>query len=579
MIFTPVEVSAYYAARVPGVKQNGAKQWRGACPVHNGKDPNFAVESDTGMAVCHSQCGKGWDMIGLEMEIAGTIFPAAKRDVFAIIGRPEPSPSDAEIEATYDYCSADGIVSYQVVRKCGKRFLQRRPNGHGGWIWGLGSAAPLPFHLPQMLNAPMVWIVEGERDVLTMERHGQVATCNNGGAGNFKPELVPWFSGKHVLILPDYDQPGRDHALKVAALLKPVAESVRIVELAGLPEKGDVTDFLAIKGNTIADVLDACERGQDWTPEWEFSIPLRYEGDKYLRTLQQEIEAEGGMDRFWDFSLHEGIPTPFAKLTMQFGGGMRAGEVYVLGADQGMGKTSLALQFALAALRDRKGVLFYSLEMGWRDVFQRFVAIQARVDLLEFQWSQRRHDDVSGELESLKAAARDLLAYRMLVNVRSGITPEYLVEECQRLKARERVDFVVVDHMQLMATTGSVRGDYEKFTAISRAMKDTAKAISCPILLVSQTSRNAAHQHRTEPEVSDLRGSGAIEEDAAAVMLLYADKDDRERTLRAGTFAKGPVKTWLKLGKNRYGLAGCQLELLHFKRFTRFDLPTMEVLR
>jgi KaiC/GvpD/RAD55 family RecA-like ATPase len=575
--FTATEVQRYYSNRVPALKFNGAKEVRCACPVHGGKNLNFAVNSETGMATCHSKCSKGWDILGLEMELTTANFPTAKRSVYSIIGRPEPSQYESEIVDTYDYQGADGQVLYQVVRKCRAHdFGQRRPNGHGGWTPGLGGAAPVPFRLPKLVPAEMVWVVEGEKDVLTMERHGQVATTNNGGAGNFKAELAHWFMFKHVGIIADFDKAGRDHALKVAALLKSVADSVRIVELPGVPEKGDVSDFLAIKGNTIEHVLKAYQSAPEWTPEWEWSWPLRYESDKYIRTLVEEIEAEGGMDRFWDFTLHEGVHTPFHKLTQALGGGMRPGEVYVLGADQGSGKTSLALQFATKAIMSRKGVLFYSLEMGWRDVFQRLVAIHARVDLLEFQWAQRRRENVQSEVRLLQASTAELSQYRLLVNVKSGITPEHLVEECARLKERERIDLVIVDHMQLMASTGNVRGDYEKFTAISRAMKGTAKEINCPILLVSQTSRTANKDHRAELDVSDLRGSGAIEEDAAAVLLLYSDRDDCKRALAAGTFCKGPVRNWLKVGKNRYGSAGNCLELLHFKGCTRFDLAARD---
>jgi replicative DNA helicase len=124
----------------------------------------------------------------------------------------------------------------------------------------------------------------------------------------------------------------------------------------------------------------------------------------------------------------------------------------------------------------------------------------------------------------------------------------------------------------MMATTGSVRYEYEKFTTISRAMKQTAVELNVPVLLVSQTSRSNAERKTLELEVSDLRGSGAIEEDAAAVFLLYEDKDDRKSHISAGTYAKGPVKSWLKLAKNRYGGQGSYLPLWHFKRFTRFDL-------
>jgi KaiC/GvpD/RAD55 family RecA-like ATPase len=576
MEFTRSEVRAYYTSRFPNIAWGSSKEIRTACPVHGGSRPSFAIDTETGLAHCFSSCSKGWDMLGLEMELQASKFPAAKRSVFRIIGRPAPTQDEENIEATFDYQRRDGTVAYQVVRLCGKQFKQRRPNGIGGWIWDLKGVSPLLFHLPQLLDAEFVWIVEGEKDVLTMERNGQVATCNSAGAGKFGPELAPWFAGKRVAILPDFDQTGRDHAVKVAEILQPVAASVRIVELPGLPNKGDVSDFLTLKGTRFQDVLDAYQQAQEWTPEWEFWIPLRYESDKYIRTLEQEIEAEGGLEKFWDFTLHEGVHTPFHTLTKNLGGGMRAGEVYVLGADQGSGKTSLALQFATKAMQSRKGVLFYSLEMGWRDVFQRLVAIHARVDLLDLQWAQRAHQTVTGIVDSLNSAARELMAARLLVNVKTGITPDYLVEECDRLKKNERIDLVIVDHMQLMASTGNVRGDYEKFTSISRAMKETAKAINCPVLLVSQTSRTAFKDHRPELDVSDLRGSGAIEEDAAAVLLLYADYEDAKRAKENHTFAKGPVRTWLKIGKNRYGMAGNHLELQHFKSFTRFDMAAHE---
>jgi replicative DNA helicase len=226
---------------------------------------------------------------------------------------------------------------------------------------------------------------------------------------------------------------------------------------------------------------------------------------------------------------------------------MRRGEVYVIGGSQGSGKTSMGLQFILAALRAKFGVLEFSMEMGWREVFQRLVALEARVDLLEFARAQRHNGFVQGDRVELDRVAAEISQYALTVSTRSGVTPEYVVTECERLRKRQAVDFVVLDHMQLMATTGSVRGDYEKFTAISRAMKEVARSLDAPVLVLSQTSRNQAHDKRAELEVSDLRGSGAIEEDAAAVMLLYPDREDAQRCMESGLFARGPVKTWLKL--------------------------------
>ena len=174
--------------------------------------------------------------------------------------------------------------------------------------------------------------------------------------------------------------------------------------------------------------------------------------------------------------------------------------------------------------------------------------------------------------KGLGRSTGELAEFPLMVSTKGGVTPEYLQEETARLRSRERIDLVVVDHMQLMAATGSVRGDYEKFTSISRTLKQTAMEVKIPVLLISQTSRSNSSAMRSELEVSDLRGSGAIEEDACAVMLLYPEKEDRERALAEGRFAKGPLKTVLKLGKNRYGWQGVEIPLMHHKTCTRFDL-------
>jgi len=572
MEFTPNEIRTYYAARVPRLKQTDGREWRGTCPVHQGKNPNFAVNALTGFAHCHSGCGKGWDVIGFEMALYGKTFPEAKAAVFRIIGRPEIPWQERDVEAIYTYTDESEKPMYRVLRKTGKRFSQQRPDGRGGWEWGLGATTPVPFGLSAVVKSETVFITEGEKDALTLERLGLVGTCNNGGAGNFKPELVKWFAGKRVGIFPDNDEKGRAHALKVAAMLAPVALSVRIVELPGLPEKGDVSDFVAA-GGTVEQVQAFYDAAVEWTPEWEFSSTVPAASDRYVKRFADAVAECGGLDGFWDFTRQSGIPTPFTRLSKALGGGMRPGEVYVIGGNQGSGKTSLALQFILSTLRALLGVLLFSMEMGHRDVFQRLCSILARVDLLEFRELQKNYPDAlryADMRRSLSRAGGELEGLPLLVSTKPAITPEFIVEESTRLKQRQRVDLIAVDHLQLMSATGSVRGDYERFTAISRALKQVAMELAVPVLLVSQTSRNNSTEKRSELDVSDLRGSGAIEEDAAAVMLIYPDSEDRKRTLAAGTFAKGPVRSWLKLGKNRYGLQGSYMPLAHLKSTTQF---------
>jgi KaiC/GvpD/RAD55 family RecA-like ATPase len=575
MIFTPSEVHSYYAARVPALRITSQREWRGPCPVHNGKDPNFAVNAETGLAQCHSQCGCGWDIISLEMEMGGLDFPRAKERVFELLGRPRIPWEERNVEATYNYTDAAGKLLYQVLRYHGKTFKQRRPDGNGGWIWGLGNVQRVPFRLQKFAAAEFIAICEGEKDVLTLERLGMVATCNNGGAGNFRPELAQHFAGKALGIFPDNDEPGRQHALKVAEILAPVAKSVKIVELPGLPSKGDVSDWVNA-GGTVEALRELYRKAQPWTPEWQFAVDVPCEDEKYVRTIEQEVEAAGGLTAFWDLAKSTGLPTPFSKLTWILAGGLRNSEVYVIGANQGAGKTSLALQFALSAMRKGYGVLIFSMEMNWNAVFQRMAGIEAHVDLLAFRDSQRRRTENQEDRLRLARATSEIASWKLQVSTKPAVTPEYVVTETKRLAKRGPVDLVICDHMQLMEADKSTRGDYEKFTAISRAMKQTAVEVNVPLLVVSQTSRSNSRERRSELDVADLRGSGAIEEDAAGVFLLFEDREDTDaaRSVDGGRrYTKGPVRCFLKVGKNRYGEQGRCLPLLHYKAQTRFEVP------
>ena len=313
MNFTPTEVQAYYAARVPAVRITNRREWRGPCPVHSGKGPNFAVSSETGLAQCHSRCGRGWDMVSLEMELTGVDFARAKERVFSMIGRPNVPWEERNVEAIYDYQDEHGKLLYQVLRYFGKTFKQRRP-APGGWIWGLGDTPRVPYRLAKLRDQNFVAVCEGEKDVLTLERLDICATCNSGGAGNFRADLAPHFAGKHIAIFPDNDEPGRQHALKVAAILSPVAKSVKVVELPRLHAKGDVTDFVNA-GGTADELRELYRKAQNWTPDcWEFAVSVPDENEKYVRTVEQEIEAAGGLNGFWDLAKFTGLPTPFPKL-------------------------------------------------------------------------------------------------------------------------------------------------------------------------------------------------------------------------------------------------------------------------
>ena len=169
----------------------------------------------------------------------------------------EPRKAKAKIVATYDYQAADGTLLYQVVRFEPKDFRQRCPDGAGGWVWKVKGVERVPYRLPDLRDAfpgDPVFIVEGEKDADALIALGLVATCNAGGAGKWPAEFAPYFRLRDIVILPDNDEAGADHAIMVAMSLTGLtgsAASVKIVQFPDLPSKGDVSDWIAA-GGTVA---------------------------------------------------------------------------------------------------------------------------------------------------------------------------------------------------------------------------------------------------------------------------------------------------------------------------------------
>ena len=202
--FSPAEVRAYYAARVPDLKPGGG-ELRGPCPVHKGKRDSFAVNPQNGQAYCHSQCAQGWDMIGLNGNLRGP-RSQGRETIFRIVGRASAgnenrnraSPLGSRMVATYDYTDERGALLYQTIRFDPKDFKQRRPDGKGGWIWNLKGVRLALYRLPELLKrkAETVFICEGEKDVDRLAALGLLATCNPMGAGKWREEYAATLQGE-----------------------------------------------------------------------------------------------------------------------------------------------------------------------------------------------------------------------------------------------------------------------------------------------------------------------------------------------------------------------------------------------
>lgn len=244
-----------------GVEQtpNG---WSAFCPLHEadgesgGHTKSLSVstgEDGRALVKCFANCPTPRVAHAVGMTMA-ELFPEAGEPR----GKKRKRPKGRKV-AEYDYRDIDGAIVYQAVRfetEAGeKTFTQRRQNGAGGWVYNLRGVTRVLYRLPEMIEsaksdgpAPIVFICEGEKKVEALRAWGQIATCNVGGAGKWKREYCSHLRSRRVVILPDNDGPGWEHAAKVAEMLKGIAESVKIVTLPGLADKGDIVDWIAAGG-------------------------------------------------------------------------------------------------------------------------------------------------------------------------------------------------------------------------------------------------------------------------------------------------------------------------------------------
>jgi putative DNA primase/helicase len=290
---TPVEVSTYYRSRIPALTQEGS-EWRGPCPLHGGERESFAVNAESGAWFCHSECGGG-SVVEFEAKLNHNgDTKAAWKAVCEAIGRKDYRPIEVHKRevAAYDYQDADGKLVFQVVRMEPKDFRQRQPNpaySEGGtekqWIYTTKGLPKLLYRLPQVIKAETVYVVEGEKDVHTLEALGLTATCNVGGASKsptkskWLPAFNKFFKGKHVVILPDQDEPGKLHGGAVARGVVPVAASVKMIDLPG---GKDVSDWVAAGGTATelaglvqdAKVYESTEMVPASAGGWEIFLSL-----------------------------------------------------------------------------------------------------------------------------------------------------------------------------------------------------------------------------------------------------------------------------------------------------------------
>jgi putative DNA primase/helicase len=219
-------------------RQNG-HGWSAKCPVHDDRRPSLSIgDGDDGRALvnCHAGCSVDAICEALDLRVSDLMPPPGKLPTHKskLHGKAKTN-SNRRIVAQYDYRDEAGNVLFQAVRYEPKDFRQRQPKPGGGWDWSVRGLRVVPYRLPEILAEPTrpVVIVEGEKDADNLARFGVLATCNAGGAGKWTDEHSSILRGRRVIVLPDNDEAGRNHAQQVAQLLQGIAADRRIARRAG----------------------------------------------------------------------------------------------------------------------------------------------------------------------------------------------------------------------------------------------------------------------------------------------------------------------------------------------------------
>ncbi|MBM0046771.1 replicative DNA helicase [Anaerococcus sp. mt242] len=258
-----------------------------------------------------------------------------------------------------------------------------------------------------------------------------------------------------------------------------------------------------------------------------------------------------------------GVGTGLSTIDLKLSG-LQPAQLILLAARPAMGKTALGLTMAWNAAREGKSVAFFSLEMSTLQLNYRLLSMVSMIDL-EQVMNGRIKDD---EWELLFTATKEIAQKDLYVDETPGITLSEMRSKLKRLKAEVGVDLVVIDYLQLMQADGRQENRQNEIASISRGLKSLSKELNCPILSLAQLSREADKRADHKPILSDLRESGAIEQDADVVMLLYReDYYDEE---------ENPNIAKVIVAKHRNGATGT-LDLFFNKPCTTFrDLSYRE---
>lgn len=299
-------------------------------------------------------------------------------------------------------------------------------------------------------------------------------------------------------------------------------------------------------------ILDQAEQAIFQIAEDRIRAGFEHIGDVAKRKLE-EIEQMTGRSE-----MITGVPTGFTDFD-QMTSGLQRQDLIIIAARPSMGKTALALNMALYAAKVGHTIGIFSLEMSSEQLVARLLCSEARVDAHRLRTGYLNAE----EWARLADALHRLCETKVFIDDSPGVNVLEMRAKTRRLKAEHNLDLLIIDYMQLMSGRGRIESRQQEVSQISRDLKILAKELSVPVIALSQLSRATETRADHKPQLSDLRESGSIEQDADVVCFIYRDEVYNPTDENRGTAE-------LIVGKQRNGPTG-SVPLAFLKEFTRFE--------
>ena len=326
------------------------------------------------------------------------------------------------------------------------------------------------------------------------------------------------------------------------SILRNLINNATTIVSMGYEEKEDAKILLDKAEHLIFEVSER-NLGQSFVPIKEI-----------LQDSFEKLESLYHRDEFIT-----GVPSGFNEFD-DITTGFQPSELIIIAGRPGMGKTAFCMSVAQhIAVSKNTAVALFSLEMSKSQLVQRMLCSEARVDAHNLRKGRLAETD----WPILSMAAGRLAAAPIFIDDTAGITCLEIKAKARRLKAQHSLDLIIIDYLQLITSSGRMENRQQEISDISRSLKGLARELNIPVIAVSQLSRAVEQRDGKKPRLSDLRESGAIEQDADLVVFIYREEYYKPKTERKGIAE-------VIISKQRNGPTG-QIDLAFIKEYAKFE--------